>query len=99
MNKILVEADRFLPTVFVDLLPEVPVSVEQRHCAEVQVEVTGRFAVIARKNTESAGIIWHGFVKPEFGRKIGDARRGSSKFSIGVGARQVGFEFLVNCPD
>ena len=76
MIKILVEADRFLPTILVDLLPEITVPVEQRHRAEVQIEVTCRFAVIAGKNTETAGIIWHGFVKPEFRRKIGDTGRG-----------------------
>ena len=96
MIEILVKADRFLPAILVDLLLEVTVPVEKRDRAEVQIEVTCRFAVIAGKNTETAGIIRHRFVKPEFRRKIGDTGRARPKFSIGVGSRHVGLEFLIH---
>ena len=96
MIKILVQAHRFLPTIFVDLLLEVAMSVKQRHRAEVQIEVAGRLAMIAGKNTETAGIVRHGFVKPEFRRKIGDTWRARSKFSISVASRHVRLEFLVH---
>src|SRR5580692_551752 len=95
MVKILVEAHSFLPTILVDLLLEVTVPVKERYRAEVQIEVTGRFAMIAGKDAETARIVRHGFMKSELRRKIGDPGRVGAKFSIGVGSRHVVLEFLV----
>ena len=56
--KILVEADRLLHAVLVDLLPEIAVPIKQTDRDEVQIEIAGRFAMIAGENAEAAGIIW-----------------------------------------
>jgi hypothetical protein len=65
MIEILVQAHSFLPTILVDLLLEVTASVKQRYRAEIEVKVTRRLAVVAGKNSQAAGIVRHGLVKPE----------------------------------
>src|SRR5277367_1642423 len=95
MVKILVEAHSFLPTILVNLLLEVTVPVKERHRTEVQIEVTGRFAVVAGKDAKTPRIVRHGFMKPELRRKISDPGRVGAKFSIGVGSRHVVLEFLI----
>src|SRR5436190_11578693 len=72
MMKILVQVDRLLHAVLVDLLFEITVSVKQPDCDEVQIEVARRFAMVAGQNPKTAGIIWDRFVKTELGRKICD---------------------------
>ena len=64
--KILVEVDRLLNSVLVDLLPEIAVPVKQTDCHKIQIKVARRFAMIAREDAEAAGIVWDRFVKAEF---------------------------------
>ena len=47
MVKVLVQIDRFLPTILVDQLLEIAVTVEQSDRDKVQVEIARRLAVIA----------------------------------------------------
>ena len=72
MMKILIEVDRVLHAVLVDLLPEITVTIKQTDRDEVQIEIAGRFAMVARQNAETAGIIRDRFVKTELGGKVGD---------------------------
>ena len=67
MMKILVQTDGVLHAVLVDLLFEVAVPVEQSDRDEIQVEIAGRFAMIAGENAEAAGVIRNRFVKTELG--------------------------------
>src|SRR6478672_2476518 len=55
--KILVQINRRLNAVLIDLLPEIAVSVEQTNCNEIQIKIARRFAMIAGQNAETAGII------------------------------------------
>jgi hypothetical protein len=54
MGEILVELNALLLALFIDLLAEVAVLVEEREGDEIQVEVARRFAVIARENAQAA---------------------------------------------
>ena len=65
MREVLVQLDALLPAVFVDLLAEVAVPVEQREGDERQVEIARRFAVVAGENAEAAGVVRERFVKAE----------------------------------
>ena len=91
MMKILIQVDGVLDPFLVDFLPEISVAVEQADRDKVQVEVAGRFAMIAGEDAETTGVIRHRFVKTELGGEIGHrlldgaARPG---FSVGVFARR-----------
>ena len=72
MVEILVQADGFLDPVPVDLLLEVAVPIEETDRDEVQVEVTGGFAMIARENAEAAGVVGDRFMETELSGEIGN---------------------------
>src|SRR5437868_14902189 len=71
MVKILVEIDRVLHPVLVDLLPEVAVAIEQTDSDKLEVKVAGRFAMIACEDAQAARIIRHRFMKTKLGGEIG----------------------------
>jgi hypothetical protein len=90
--EILIEIDRFLHAFLVDLLLEITVPVEQADRDEVEIEIARRFAMVARQNAQTAGIIRDRFVKTEFGGKIRDRildRAPCSRFSVSVLARKI----------
>ena len=58
MMKVLVQINRFLPAFLVDLLFEIAVAIEQSDRDKVQIQIARRFAMIARKNSETAGVVW-----------------------------------------
>src|SRR5438874_11583150 len=95
--KILIEINRLLNAVLVDLLPEIAVSVKQTDRDEFQIKITGRFAMVAGENAQPAGVIRDRFVKTEFGRKIGNGifdRAAGTGFPVGIVSTQIFFEFL-----
>ncbi len=99
MVEVLIEIDRFLQALLVDLLPEITMSIKQADRDEVEIEIAGRFAMVARQNAETAGIIWDRFVKTKLGRKIGDRvldRAASSRFSVSVFARKIIVKCIMN---
>ena len=99
MMKILIETDRLLRAVLVDLLPEIAVAIKQADCDEVQVEIARRLAMVAGQNAKAAGIIWNRFVKSELGRKIRHGfldRGGGSGFSVGVLAGEIISKRVIN---
>src|SRR5438094_4728362 len=51
--KILVQINCRLNALLIDLLPEIPVSIEQTNRNEIQIKIAGRFAVIAGQNDEA----------------------------------------------
>ena len=59
MIKVLVEINRRLNAVLVDLLAKIAVPVEQTDRNEIQIKIAGRFAMVSRKNAEAAGIVWN----------------------------------------
>ena len=70
--EILVEVNRCLHAVLVDLLSEIAVPVEQTNRNEIQIKIACRFAMVAGQDPESTGVIRDRLVKTEFGGKIGD---------------------------
>ena len=70
MVKILIETDGFLPAILIDLLLEIAVPVKQPNRDKVQIEVAGRLAMIAGKNSEAAGIVGNGFMEAKLRREI-----------------------------
>ena len=97
MIKILIQVDRRLNAVFVDLLPEIAMSIEQTNCNEIEVEIARRLAMIAGEYTKTPGIIRDRFVKTEFSREIGDRildRASGSRLSVSVVSPEIFFEFL-----
>src|SRR5215813_3112941 len=56
--KILVEINRRLNAVFIDLLPEIAVSIKQTHRNEIEIKVARGFAVVASEDSQAAGVIW-----------------------------------------
>src|SRR6476661_9874008 len=90
--KILVQADRVLNAVLVDLLFEIAVAIEQTDRDKIQIEVARRFAMVTRENAEAAGIIRDRFVETEFGGEISDRffnRAGGAGFPVGIFARKI----------
>src|SRR5262249_28791281 len=66
---------------------------------EIQIKIARGFAVVARKNAETAGIIWNRFVKTEFGRKIRDRvldRGAGPGFPVCAAASEILLEVLKN---
>jgi len=49
--KVLVQTDRFLPTILADLLFKIAMPVQQCDSIKIQVEIAGRLAMITRKNS------------------------------------------------
>src|SRR5213075_1349347 len=97
MIKILIQIDRCLDAVFVDLLPEIAMSIEQTNCNEIEVEIARRLAMVTGEYTKTPGIIRDRFVKTEFSREIGDRilnYASGSRLSVGVVAPEIFFEFL-----
>ena len=84
--------------------------VEQADGAEVQVEVAGALAVVARQDAQTAGIVRHALVEAEFGGEIGDEvvafafrARGAgglgAQAAVGVGTGEVRLELLVDAAE
>ena len=97
--KILVEADRFLATIFIDLLFKITVPIEQTDRDEVKIEIAGRLAVIARENPKTAGIIRNRFVKAKLGREISDRfldRAGGAGLAVSIFAIEIFFKRILN---
>src|SRR5438270_12932552 len=97
--KILVKADRLLRPIPVDLLAEITMPVKEADRDEIQIEIAGRFTMVARQNAETAGIIWNRFVKSKLGRKICDwplDDGGCSGFAVGVLSPQIIDECFMN---
>ncbi len=74
---------RMLDAVTVDGLREIALPVEQSHGEETGVLVAGGFAIVARQDTQAAGVNREAFVKTVLGAEIGD--RG-----FGIGRRLLG---------
>ena len=55
--EILIQTDRFLHAFLIDLLLEVAVPIEQPDGDKFQIQIARRFAMIARENAETAGVI------------------------------------------
>ena len=99
--EILIKVDRCLNAVLVDLLPEIAVPIKQTNRDEIQIKIAGRFAMVAGKNAEAAGVIRNRFVKTELGGKIGDRildRAAGAGFSVGVLAREIFLEMRRELP-
>ena len=99
MIKILVQINRGLNAVLVDLLPEITVAIKQTNRHEIQIKIARRFAVVAGQDAEAARVVRDRFVKTEFGGKIGDRifdRGTGPRFPVGVEASEVFFEVLEN---
>src|SRR5207249_89960 len=88
--KILVQADRVLDAVLVDLLLEIPVPIKEPDRDKIQVEIAGRFTMVAGENAEAAGIVRDRFVKTKLGRELGDRLfKTVARLSVGVLAREI----------
>ena len=90
--EILIEVDRFLHAFLVDLLLEITMPVKQTDGDEVEIEIARRFAMVARQNAQTAGIIRDRFVETKFGGKICDRildRAACSHFSVRVFAGKI----------
>src|SRR6266536_4460159 len=97
MIKILIQINRCLNAVFVDLLPEIAMSIEQTNGNETEVEIARRLAMVASEYAKTPRIIRDRFVKTKFSREIGDRildRASSSCLSVSVVASEIFFEFL-----
>ena len=57
MIKVLIEVNRLLDTIFIDLLPEIAVSIKETDRNEIQIKIAGRLAVVAGKNAQSTRVI------------------------------------------
>ena len=55
--KILVQIDRRLNAVLIDLLPEVSVAIEKANRNKIQIKIARRFAMITCQNAEASGVI------------------------------------------
>ncbi len=90
--KILIEADRVLHALFVDLLFEISVAIEQTDRDEIQIQIARGFAMVAGENAKAAGIIRNRFVKTKFGGEISDRffdRAPSAGFPVSVRAGEI----------
>src|SRR5262249_18004561 len=97
MIKILIQIDRCLNAVLVDLLPEIAMPIEQTNRNEIQVKIARRLAMVAGEYAKAPGIIRDRFVKTKFSREIGDRipnRASGPRLSVGVMAPEIFFEFL-----
>ncbi len=97
--EILIQADGLLGAIAIDLLLEITVPIKQPDGDEVQIQIAGRFAMIAGKNAEAAGVVRDGFVEAELRREISDwalQRAAVAFFAVGIGPGQVGAERFVH---
>src|ERR1700730_2144041 len=97
MIEILIQVDRRLNAVLIDLLPEIAMSIQQTNRNEIEVEITRRLAMVASEYAKTTGIIRDRFVKTKFGREIGDRileRASGPCLSVSVVAPEIFFEFL-----
>ena len=76
-----------LPSVFVQSLEEVSLSVEQADADERDVEIGCAFDVVAGEHAEAAGVDGERFVQSELGREVGD----------GAGPQHAGVALLPRC--
>jgi hypothetical protein len=56
--EVLIEVNRLLNAIFVDLLPEIAVSIKETDRNEIQIKIAGRFAVVAGEDAQATGVIW-----------------------------------------
>src|ERR1700730_4706048 len=70
--------------------------VKQTDGDEVEIEITRRFAMVARQNAQTSGIIRDRFVKTEFGGKIRDRLHDRAACS-GFSARVLAGEIIAEC--
>src|SRR6266480_2156576 len=99
MIKILIEINGFLTAFLIDLLPEIAVPIQQTNCNEIQIEITGRFAMVASEDAQAAGVIRDRLVKTEFRGEIGNGildRASGSGFSISIVSAEILFEGFKN---
>ena len=99
MIKVLIEINRFLNAFLIDLLSEIAVPIEQTDRNEIQIEIAGRFAMVAGKDAQATGVIRDRFVETEFGGKIGNRIfdcAASARFSVGIVASKIFLEFFKN---
>ncbi len=100
--KILVQTDGVLHAVLVDLLPEIAVPVKQAYRDKIEVEIAGRFAVVAGEDAEAARVVRDRFVKTKLGGEISDrfVQGGAGAgFAVGVFPRQIFFKSVVDFLD
>src|SRR5439155_1501154 len=57
MIKILIEINGFLTAFLIDLLAEIGVPIQQTNRNEIQIEITGRCAMVASEDAKAAGVI------------------------------------------
>jgi len=62
----------FLPTVFTDLLCEVPKSIKKADCHQRQTKVAGFLEVVTREHTQTTSIDHQGLVQTVFKREVGN---------------------------
>jgi len=97
MIEILIQVDRRLNAVLVDLLPEIPMPIEQANRNEIQVQIACGLAMIAGEYSETTGIIRDRFVKAKFGGEIGNRilnRASGARLSVSVVSSEIFLEFL-----
>src|SRR6185295_16393577 len=97
MIEILIQVDRRLNAVLVDLLPEIPMPIEQSNRNEIQVQIACGLAMIAGEYSETTGIIRDRFVKAKFGGEIGNRilnRASGARLSVSVVSPEIFLEFL-----
>src|SRR5436190_1545841 len=59
-----------LISFFINLLLEVTMAVEQSYRDKIQIQIAGRFAMVARENSEATRVVGNRLVKTELSRKI-----------------------------
>src|SRR6266480_4174433 len=97
--EVLIEVNRLLNAILIDLLPEIAVSIKKTDRNEIQIKIAGRLAVVARQDAQTTGVIRDRFVKTEFSGKIGNGifdRAAGSGFSIGILSSEILLEVLKN---
>ena len=57
MIKILVQINRGLNAVLIDLLSEISVSVEQANGSEIEIEIARGLAMVAGENAQATGVV------------------------------------------
>jgi hypothetical protein len=83
VEKIVLGIPLLLPTVHVQVLPEVPLAVHQADAAQGHAEVARRLQMVAGQDAEAARIDRHRLVDAELGREVGDAEVGLLRVLLG----------------
>ncbi len=99
MMKVLVQVDGLLLAVLVDLLAEISVAIKQPDGDKIQIEIAGRFAVVAGQDSQTTGIVGHRFVEAELRGKIGNRfldRTPGAGLSVCVLAVEIFLEGVVH---